>query len=134
MLLAKQADPDGKRTIGERNLLAIYRGKLKTVKGILTKPDTLTPGATTSRQKWKDVLEGHEYPLTHGYYCIRLPDDDERARRTSRSEAEHIAKDYLDTTAPWSEVSDRDRFGIQSLVKNVSKLLIGFIESAYVDI
>ncbi|EIN04160.1 hypothetical protein PUNSTDRAFT_138885 [Punctularia strigosozonata HHB-11173 SS5] len=113
--LARQADPLGKRTIG-----------------IITKPDTLTRGATSARQKWKAVLEGKSHTLKHGYYCVRLPDDDERARGISRDEADKIATDFFDSTAPWDEivVNQRTRFGVPNFISNMSHLLMGVIESA----
>lgn len=99
---------------------------------VLTKPDALPVGATSSRQKWKDIIEGREHKLNHGYYCVRLPDDDERERGVSRAEAELNAKRYLDSTAPWSQISDRGRFGVQNLITDVSKLLMRVIEKAFV--
>ena len=57
----------------------------------------------------------------------------DRARSISRAEAERNAKNYLDSTAPWSEIPDRGRFGIQNLITDVSKLLMVVIEKAYVS-
>ncbi|KAJ3500913.1 hypothetical protein NLJ89_g9579 [Agrocybe chaxingu] len=112
--LAKQcsADPDGERTIG-----------------VLTKPDTLGPGARGSLEKWKAVLEGTEHATTHGYYCVRLPDDEERARGISKAEAQRTADDFFNTTPPWCDIQDRGRFGIPNFVKNVSALLVQLIEA-----
>ncbi|KDQ58274.1 hypothetical protein JAAARDRAFT_206926 [Jaapia argillacea MUCL 33604] len=111
--LAEAADPDGARTIG-----------------VLTKSDTLTAGATGARESWKNVLEGKKDQLKHGYYCVRLSDDAERARNVSRSEAQQIAAQFFNQVAPWSEVEDRTRFGIPSFVSNISKLLMDVIEKA----
>ncbi|EIN04192.1 hypothetical protein PUNSTDRAFT_146674 [Punctularia strigosozonata HHB-11173 SS5] len=113
--LAREADPQGKRIIG-----------------ILTKPDTLTKGATSARQKWKAVLEGTAHPLKHGYYCVRLPDDDERNRGIGRDEAEKIASEFFDSTDPWDEIigNQRTRFGVPNFIFNMSNLLMGVIESA----
>jgi hypothetical protein len=100
--------------------------------GVVTKPDTLTSGATSAREKWKKIFEGDEHRLLNGYYCVRLPDDDERSSGISRAEAEQKSKQYLDSTAPWSQIQDRGRFGVQNLIKDVSKLLMQVIEDAYV--
>jgi hypothetical protein len=102
------------------------------VLGVLTKPDTLTKGAISSRQKWKDVLQDRSHKLNLGYYCVRLPDDEERTRNISHSEMQRIATELFDTTAPWNDVEARDRFGISNLVSNLSKLLIGLIENTLV--
>ena len=42
----------------------------------LTKPDALTESATTARQRWKDIIEGRSHKLQHGYYCVKLADDE----------------------------------------------------------
>ncbi|KAF8198265.1 P-loop containing nucleoside triphosphate hydrolase protein [Mycena galopus ATCC 62051] len=110
--LAKDADPAGERTIA-----------------VLTKPDILGPGATGSRQKWKDILEGRDQPLKHGYHCVRLPDDAERSRAISRAESERFAAEYFDSNQPWQDIADRSRFGVPNLATFLSKLLIDRIES-----
>ncbi|KAG2034094.1 P-loop containing nucleoside triphosphate hydrolase protein [Suillus americanus] len=113
MSLARAADPDGKRTIG-----------------VLTKPDTLGAGAINQRRKWVEIIEGRseDHTLRHGFYCVRLPDDAERAQRLSRAESQRRAAEYFDTTSPWKDVIDRHRFGIPGFVSDVSQLLIQLIE------
>ncbi|KAG0701485.1 P-loop containing nucleoside triphosphate hydrolase protein [Suillus ampliporus] len=115
MSLARAADPNGKRTIG-----------------VLTKPDTLGAGAINQRRKWVEIIEGHseDHTLRHGFYCVRLPDDAERAQHLSRAESQRRAAEYFDTTSPWKDVTDRRRFGIPSFVSDVSRLLIELIEEA----
>ncbi|KAG2036974.1 P-loop containing nucleoside triphosphate hydrolase protein [Suillus americanus] len=115
MSLARAADPNGKRTIG-----------------VLTKPDTLGTGAINQRRKWIEIIEGRseEHTLRHGFYCVRLPDDAERAQRLSRAESQRRAAEYFDTTSPWKDVIDRRRFGIPGFVSDISQLLIRLIEEA----
>ncbi|KAG2365973.1 P-loop containing nucleoside triphosphate hydrolase protein [Suillus spraguei] len=115
MTLARAADPDGKRTIG-----------------VLTKPDTLGVGAINQRRRWVEIIEGRseDHKLRHGFYCVRLPDDAERAQHLSRAESQRRATEYFDTTSPWNDVTDRRRFGIPGFVSDVSRLLIQLIEEA----
>ncbi|KAG2066550.1 hypothetical protein BDR04DRAFT_1129964 [Suillus decipiens] len=115
MSLARAADPNGKRTIG-----------------ILTKSDMLSTGAINQRHKWVEIIEGRsqEHTLRHGFYCVRLPDDAERAQRLSRAESQRRAAEYFDTTSPWKDVIDRRRFGIPGFVSDISQLLIQLIEDA----
>ncbi|KAF8063625.1 P-loop containing nucleoside triphosphate hydrolase protein [Lyophyllum atratum] len=110
--LAREADPKGERTIG-----------------VLTKPDKLTPGAIGDRKRWKEVIEGISNPLKHGYYCVRLPDDDERGRNISRVESQKIAAHFFENTAPWNTIADRNRFGVPNFVTNISELLVRLIEN-----
>lgn len=92
----------------------------------------LTDGAVNARQLWLDVIEGRQHKLRHGYYCVRLPDDAQRAQGLSRSELQSIAKNYFNTTSPWSGVTDRGRFGIPAFVTDISVLLVNHIKKVYV--
>ncbi|KAI0698694.1 P-loop containing nucleoside triphosphate hydrolase protein [Earliella scabrosa] len=111
--IAKHVDPEGLRTIG-----------------VMTKPDTLLPGATKSREMWSDVLEGRRHPLKHGYYCTRQPDDDRRLAGITRAEARAAEAEFFRTTAPWSSSSVPNRFGTANLVKNISELLTKIISDS----
>ncbi|KAJ7776193.1 P-loop containing nucleoside triphosphate hydrolase protein [Mycena metata] len=110
--LARDADAAGERTIA-----------------VLTKPDLIGAGATGSHKTWKDTLEGVKDPLTHGYHCVRLPDDDERSRGISKAESERRATEYFDSTLPWKAVADRSRFGVANLTTFLSQLLVARIET-----
>ena len=79
-------------------------------------------------QKWKDVLEGKAHGLEHGYYCVRLPDETERNKQLPRSESERLADGFFRTRSPWNQMTDRSRFGIPNLVKDISALLVKWIE------
>ncbi|KAG6918468.1 hypothetical protein DXG01_014095 [Tephrocybe rancida] len=108
--LARQEDPDGKRTIG-----------------VMTKPDMLTAGSTKAREMWLDIIEGRRHPLAHGYYCTRQPDDAERAKEITSNEARAIEAAFFSTTTPWSKSTVKNRFGTGHLVASLSQLLIGII-------
>ncbi|KAL5513429.1 hypothetical protein ACEPAH_3828 [Sanghuangporus vaninii] len=115
MRLALDADKDRSRTIG-----------------VLTKPDTLTSGAIGARKKWKDLITGGDtpgvYALKHGYYCVKLPDDVERARNPSRPERNESENTFFSNTIPWSTVPDRKRFGVSDLVTDLGKLLTAILD------
>ncbi|KAF5352891.1 hypothetical protein D9757_012099 [Collybiopsis confluens] len=109
--LAKKMDSSGNRTIG-----------------VLTKPDSMSSGAIGSRQRWQDVLQGRIYPLHHGYYCVRLADDAERALRLTRIESERLSADFFAKTEPWGTL-DQSRFGVPNFVRDISQLLLMMIET-----
>ncbi|PPQ85696.1 hypothetical protein CVT25_002730 [Psilocybe cyanescens] len=98
--------------------------------GVLTKPDTLGKGSRGRRDAWKTLLEDKETEqrAKHGYYCVRLLDDDERSRGVGRFESERIASEFFDNTEPWCSIADRGRFGISNFVRDISKLLIELIK------
>lgn len=103
--------------------------------GVLTKPDVLGSGAIGSHLIWKQTLENrlqnNPNYLQHGYYCVRLPDDAQRQRGYTA----HNLPDanYFDVTEPWSQVADRERFGVTNIVRDVSALLVQLIEAKYVS-
>lgn len=98
----------------------------------MTKPDTLTKGAISARQKWREVLEGKLETLKHGYYCVMLPDDAQRSKKLSRSALQQAAADFFNSTSPWSDISDQNRLGIPGFVTDISKLLVEHLENACV--
>ncbi|KAG1844213.1 P-loop containing nucleoside triphosphate hydrolase protein [Suillus subalutaceus] len=120
MSLARAADPTGWRTIG-KSPIAYLRSPTHSVLEL----------STSVANGWKS-LKGHseEHTLRHGFYCVRLPDDAERAQRLSRAESQRRAAEYFDTTSPWKDVIDRRRFGIPGFVSDISRLLIRLIEEA----
>ncbi|KAJ7185818.1 P-loop containing nucleoside triphosphate hydrolase protein [Mycena filopes] len=108
--LARQEDPEGRRTIG-----------------VLTKPDMLSAGSKV-RDLWLDVIEGRsKHVLQHGYYCTRQPDDDERARNITSVQARRAEAAFFADTAPWSESTQKDCFGTDNLVSTLSTLLVQII-------
>ncbi|KIY61919.1 hypothetical protein CYLTODRAFT_427270 [Cylindrobasidium torrendii FP15055 ss-10] len=110
---AREVDPNGDRTIG-----------------VLTKPDTLSAGASGQREKWRKVLLGQDEQayLKHGYFCVRLPDDEARKRNTPLN----VLNQYFNSTAPWSDLPKhvKDRYGVDPLVSYVSKLLVDMFEKS----
>ncbi len=129
VLLAKKdmADPEGNRTIGMRTLSMNFCPLCFYDVGVLTKPDMLGEGASNARNNWKEVLEGTKHVTTHGYYCVRLPDDEQRARGVTRIEAQRVGDEFFNSTVPWNQI-DRSRFGIPNFVKYISALLVKLIE------
>lgn len=65
--------------------------------------------------------------LQHGYYCVRLPDDEQRQNGYTAHDLPN--PDYFDVTKPWSQVADRRRFGVANVVRDVSALLVQLIEA-----
>ena len=80
------------------------------------------------RQKWKRVLEGEEHPLRHGYYAVRLPNEDERQANITAAEAQKQAAMFFEQTSPWKEMRDRTRFGIPNMIRDMSRQLVQVME------
>lgn len=99
---------------------------------MLTKPDTLPSGASKSRDLWLDVIEGRRFPLKHGYYCTRQPDDDERMNGITTENARNVEQNFFQATRPWSRSSQPYRFGTSNLIKSLSKHLSRIIDERFV--
>ncbi|KAK0463456.1 P-loop containing nucleoside triphosphate hydrolase protein [Desarmillaria tabescens] len=111
--LANLADPQGRRTIG-----------------VLTKPDMLPEGSVKNRALWLDVIEGRRFPLKHGYYCTRHPDDADRSQGLSSAEARKAEMDFFARTEPWNISIKPHYFGVKNLTAALSSLLIQVIQEA----
>lgn len=102
--------------------------RLVLLTGILTKPDNVLPTSMGQLQKWREVLEGKTNFLTHGYYCVRLPDEAERLKKLSRAETTSLAEKFFKERSPWNEMKNRGRFGVPHLVRDISTILVTWIE------
>ncbi|KAA1467040.1 hypothetical protein DENSPDRAFT_926310 [Dentipellis sp. KUC8613] len=105
LTLARDADPQGKRTIG-----------------VITKPDVVGKGSK-SRELYLDVIEGRNKALLHGYFCTRQPDDDDREKGITYDEARRAEAQYFDTNKPWCDSTHKNRFGVKNLLATLSPLL-----------
>ncbi|KAF8825881.1 hypothetical protein HHX47_DHR6000635 [Lentinula edodes] len=113
--LAKQADPLGDRTIGALIYIIVR--------------DLLHWGLASAGKKFS---RASSTAFTMGIIVsvsLGLADDEERAKRLSRSQSEVLATDFFAKTEPWSGFVDRSRFGVPNFVKDMSKLLLGMIEA-----
>ncbi|KAL1762150.1 P-loop containing nucleoside triphosphate hydrolase protein [Schizophyllum commune] len=112
--LAREADPEGQRTIA-----------------VLTKPDLVRAGATNSRERWRKIMEGGEakHKLHHGYFGVLLPNDDDRAASLPREAMRTRSSAFFSTESPWKHM-DQQRFGVANLVSYVGSLLVGLIEKS----
>ncbi|KAJ7060975.1 P-loop containing nucleoside triphosphate hydrolase protein [Mycena amicta] len=107
--LAREQDPEGRRTIG-----------------VLTKPDMLKEGSKATAL-WLDVIEGRKHPLQHGYYCTRQPDDEERSKNVTTADLRNAEAQFFKTGAPWSSSTHQNRFGMDNLIQTLSTLLVQII-------
>ena len=92
-------------------------------KGVLTKPDTIPAGSTGKLQQWIEIMAGREHPTRHGYFCIRQPDDAERAKGISAAAARDAENHFFETVTPWATLSCRERLGTDNLLRTMSGLL-----------
>ncbi|KAG6382183.1 hypothetical protein JVT61DRAFT_833 [Boletus reticuloceps] len=82
--LAKEYDPDGKRTVG-----------------VLTKPDRIPPG---DEPAWVKILRNETEPLVNNWYCVKQPSSQDVARGITYLEARRRENEWFASTPPWSSL------------------------------
>jgi Dynamin central region/Dynamin family len=100
LTMAKEADPDGLRTMG-----------------VLTKPDLVDKGA---EQGVIDLIIGKRHPLRLGYCIVRNRGQAELD--TASSERSAVESNFFNQM-PWSTL-DKDRVGVSALKERLQELLV----------
>ena len=77
-----------------------------------------------------EVLSNRDRFLKHGYYCLRLPDDDERALNLPKDQYYKLARQFFEKEAPWNALVEKHRLGVPGLVADLSKHLTVLIARA----
>ncbi|KAI0243790.1 hypothetical protein L0F63_000214 [Massospora cicadina] len=110
--LAKDADPQGERTIG-----------------VLTKPDTIEAGC---HDTWFQVLNNRRYKLKLGYYIIKNPTKQELDEKVTFKEAREREKIFFKVNSPWNtaSASAKERMGVDRLSEALSIRLTELIEES----
>ncbi|KAF8486541.1 P-loop containing nucleoside triphosphate hydrolase protein [Gautieria morchelliformis] len=107
--LAKQADPEGLRTIG-----------------VLTKADAIVSGEEST---WMDVLLGRRHALKKGYYVTKQPGPEDLKKKLSFEDSRRREQEFFATTEPWKSSAEqvKSRIGIPKLTAELSRLLSNLI-------
>ncbi|KAK4705660.1 hypothetical protein P7C70_g541, partial [Phenoliferia sp. Uapishka_3] len=107
-LLAKQEDPEGKRTIG-----------------VLTKADRIPAG---EESKWLKIFRNQSHPLLYGYYCTKLSTHAELQAKKSFSAARKAEEAFFGGGI-WAGVEPqlKRRLGTSNLTTALSDRLVRFI-------
>ena len=81
-----------------------------------------------TKDLWLDVIEGRRFPLKLGYFCIRQPDEDERAANISSGAARPADLFFFASPTLWSTSLQQYRFGTERLVPALSGHLTRIID------
>ncbi|KAJ2922805.1 hypothetical protein H1R20_g14300, partial [Candolleomyces eurysporus] len=82
--LAKQYDPEGRRTIG-----------------VLTKPDRIPEG---EQNHWLPFIRNEREALDNNWYCVKQPSSSDIKQKITWDEARKREDDYFSMTPPWNEL------------------------------
>ncbi|POY75200.1 hypothetical protein BMF94_1832 [Rhodotorula taiwanensis] len=109
VLMAKEADPDGKRTIG-----------------VLTKADTVQRGEHTP---WLELVEVRRHQLAHGFFVCKQPGTEDLAKNLSFQDARAAEVDFFKSEEPWNTLAPhiRRQLGTGHLVAFLSDRLARYI-------
>ncbi|KIL62474.1 hypothetical protein M378DRAFT_199179 [Amanita muscaria Koide BX008] len=113
--LAKQFDPEGKRTVG-----------------VLTKPDRIPKG---EESRWIPFIRNEKEPLRNGWYRVKQPSSDDLEQGMTWEGARKSEDDYF-LKAPWSELDYTcQRFlRTSNLVQSLSMVLSDLISKRLPEI
>lgn len=108
--IAKQHDPEGKRTIG-----------------VLTKPDRIPTG---EEEDWLRFIRNDAEPLANGWFTVKQPASSDIKTGITWAEARKQEKHFFSSSAPWSSAESfcQKRFGTQNLTQSLSKILSDLIK------
>ena len=100
--LAKQHDPEGKRTIG--TFIPVFLSRLSQfhhILGVLTKPDRIPIGEETN---WIPFIRNEKETLENNWYCVKQPSSNDIKSGITWSQARQREQDFFAMTPPWSEL------------------------------
>ncbi|TFY58344.1 hypothetical protein EVG20_g8189 [Dentipellis fragilis] len=114
--LAKEHDPEGKRTVG-----------------VLTKVDRIDPGDV---DPWLQRLCGVVDPLVHGWFCTKQPDANGLQLNTSWHAAQRQETCYFEKEEVWSSLPREhcERLGTKNLTRKLSGVLSDLIRQRLPDL
>ena len=126
--LAKQHDPEGKRTIGTH--AARFFGKTdrpSSLTGVLTKPDRIPAG---EEENWLRFIRNDAEPLVNGWFTVKQPASNDLKAGITWADARAQEKLFFTSTAPWSSAESfcQKRFGTGNLTGSLSKILSDLIK------
>ncbi|KAH9833436.1 P-loop containing nucleoside triphosphate hydrolase protein [Rhodofomes roseus] len=103
--LAKQYDPEGKRTIG-----------------VLTKPDRIPSG---EEAQWTRFIKNEYEPLDNGWFSVKQPDSRALASGITWADARLHEREYFSSASIWSELDpEYQRYlGTANLTERLSQIL-----------
>ncbi|PPR05458.1 hypothetical protein CVT24_008227 [Panaeolus cyanescens] len=114
--LAKEYDPEGKRTIG-----------------VLTKPDRIPLGEA---DRWISFIRNEREALENNWYCVKQPASSESSGVKTWEDARKIEDIFFSTNSPWCELDPMyQRFlRTRNLVERLSKILSDLISKRIPEI
>ena len=96
--LAKEKDPEGKRTIGTQYFLSL---PLPTSIGVLTKPDRIPKG---DEDRWLALIKNEDQPLKNNWYCVKQPGSTALKNGISWKQAREEENEFFLTDAHFSKL------------------------------
>ncbi len=91
-----------------------------TFLGVLMKPDHIEAG---NQDKWFSLLQNQTESLEQGWFCVKLPDNEQLQQQIRRPEAWQLERIFFEGE-PWISVHDVwSQLTIESLMKHLSEVL-----------
>ncbi|KIO03399.1 hypothetical protein M404DRAFT_145645 [Pisolithus tinctorius Marx 270] len=112
--LAKQHDPEGRRTVGNHYT------------GVLTKPDRIPYG---EEESWARLIRNEVEPLANNWYCVKQPGSSDLAQGITWAEARAQEDCFFAGTPPWCDLEDHFQSFLRTskLTERLSNILAELI-------
>ncbi|KAG0664588.1 hypothetical protein C6P46_001184 [Rhodotorula mucilaginosa] len=116
VLLAKEADPEGQRTIG-----------------VLTKADTVQRGEHAS---WLELVEGRRHQLAHGFFVTKQPGTEDLAKNLTFQKARSAEAKFFDRVEPWNNLAPhvKRQLGTRHLIRSDIASSLASVRAALKDL
>ncbi|KAF8181829.1 P-loop containing nucleoside triphosphate hydrolase protein [Pholiota molesta] len=107
--LAKQYDPEGKRTIG-----------------VLTKPDRIPVGEESN---WLPFIRNEKETLENNWYCVKQPSSNDLKSSPTWADARKMENEFFSSKAPWCDLDSiyQKYLRTSNLVDRLSSVLSDLI-------
>lgn len=132
--LAKDNDPDGRRTIGEPFILSTHfehNVLILSNSGVLTKPDRIPQG---EEDRWLRFIRNEREPLENNWYCVKQPASNTLKQGITWMEARSEENAFFSTTRPWSDLDSMHQRYLRTsnLTERLSSILSDLISKRLV--
>ncbi|KAG6846291.1 hypothetical protein H0H93_014836, partial [Arthromyces matolae] len=129
--MAKQYDPEGKRTIGgyffsSSSMFTFTHSHSRSSPGVLTKPDRIPTG---EEPNWLGILRNEKEYLENGWFCVKQPSSAQINAGMTWEGARKAEDEYFASTAVWSGLDELYQKYLRTgnLVERLSHILSDLI-------
>jgi hypothetical protein len=129
--LAKEHDPEGKRTIGLLQFFELVEFQPIFAIGVLTKPDRIPTGEESN---WLPFIRNEKERLENNWFCVKQPSSADLKANITWSQARQMEDDFFSSKSPWCDLERMYQKYLRTgnLVERLSSVLSDLIMKRFV--